>query len=307
MPFNSGYSYRQQIGVDAEGMTALAYVVARRGHSTREEWCTRFERGELELDGARARGDVALRPGQTLVWHRPPWNEPDVPRYYDLLHEDAALVAVVKPAGLPTMPSGGFLDNTLLTLVHERYPEARPLHRLGRHTSGIVLFARTHAAASFVARAWRDHAVGKRYRALVSGVPDWETLAIDAAIGPVVHPVLGTVHAASEAGKHAHSVARVLERRDDVTLLDVVITTGRPHQIRIHLAYAGYPLEGDPLYAAGGVPRTEQPGLPGDDGYQLHAARLRFVHPLSLQDVELRALPPKELCTGSELVRRASR
>ena len=73
-----------------------------------------------------------LHPGQTVVWNRPPWDEAPVPRHYELIHEDDAIVVVNKPSGLPTMPAGGFLDNTLLALVRERYPEASPLHRLGR-------------------------------------------------------------------------------------------------------------------------------------------------------------------------------
>ena len=69
------------------------------------------------------------------------------------MHEDEAILAVIKPGGLPTMPGGGFLVNTLLHLVRERFPEASPLYRLGRGTSGLVLFARTHAAAATLSRA----------------------------------------------------------------------------------------------------------------------------------------------------------
>ncbi len=135
-----------------------------------------------------------------MVWHRPPWNEPDVPAHFDVLHEDDAIVAVIKPRGLPKMPAGGFLEHTLLTLVRARHAEASPVHRLGRFTSGIVLFARTHAAASALARAWREHEVKKRYRALASGVAKLDTFSIDAPIGRVPHPVLGEVYAASASG-----------------------------------------------------------------------------------------------------------
>jgi 23S rRNA pseudouridine1911/1915/1917 synthase len=303
MTLNGGYAYRDRIGLDGAGMTALAYLSARRPHSSREQWCERLDRGELELNGTTLREDVILHAGGTLVWHRPPWDEPEVPRHYDLLYEDASLVAVIKPRGLPTMAAGGFLEGTLLNLMRECYPEARPLHRLGRHTSGIVLFARTHAAAARLSRAWRDHAVEKRYRALASGIAHRETRAIEASIGPVAHPVLGTVHAASPTGKAAHSVAHVVGYRAGMTLFDVDITTGRPHQVRIHLACAGHPLVGDPLYAAGGTLLAANPGLPGAGGYLLHAARVRFAHPLSNDPVELAAPPPADLCTDAELRR----
>jgi 23S rRNA pseudouridine1911/1915/1917 synthase len=297
---NRGWSYREQIGPEHAGQTVLAYLAASRVHSSEAEWAARVERGEVEVEGTRVGRDFVLAAGQTVVWNRPPWDEAPVPANFAIVHEDTAIVVVNKPAGLPTMPAGGFLAHTLLSLIRERYPEASPLHRLGRHTSGLVLFARTHAAASSLARAWRDRDVRKTYRALGLGVAGPEQFAIDAPIGPVPHPRIGTVQAASASGKPSHSVATVLERGDDRTLFSVDITTGRPHQIRIHLAYAGHPLVGDPMYEAGGGLKRE-PGLPGDGGYFLHAERLQFTHPATGEPMTIAAAPPPELRTREEL------
>lgn len=299
MAMNRGWSYREQVGPEAAGRTVLDYLAATRTHSTAAEWADRLSRGEIEIDGARTDAATVLRPGQTVVWHRPPWDEPDVPSHFALVFEDDAMVAVDKPSGLPTMPAGGFLQHTLLSLVRERYPEASPLHRLGRHTSGIVLFARTREAAAALAQAWRDHAVQKTYRALASGVPGTDVLVIEAAIGRVPHPLLGEVAAASVTGKPSHSVATVLERGLDRTLFKVDIRTGRSHQIRIHLAWAGHPLIGDPLYDAGGALKSH-PGLPGDGGYLLHAEHLRFAHPITGRAMQLHAPPPAALRTLAE-------
>jgi 23S rRNA pseudouridine1911/1915/1917 synthase len=291
---NRGWAYREQVPAFAEGRTVLSHLVATYQHSTASDWSDRIARGEVTLDDRTARGDMQLLSGQWLVWNRPPWIEPDVPAHFEVIHEDAALVAVVKPSGLPTMPAGGFLEHTLLMLVRARYPEASPLHRLGRFTSGIVLFARTAAGASTLSRAWREHEVRKRYRALAVGLPALDTFEIDAAIGPVPHPRLGEVYAVSADGKPSHSVATVVERRADSTLLQVDITTGRPHQIRIHLAYAGHPLAGDPLYDVGGVLKSD-PGLPGDGGYLLHAWQLQFAHPVTQSVLTLVSAPPPGL------------
>jgi 23S rRNA pseudouridine1911/1915/1917 synthase len=296
---NSGWTYREQVGPEGAGLSVLQYLASTRHHSTREEWARRLEIGEVEIEGRRAACTTILHSGQIVAWHRPPWDEAAVPKHYRIVHEDDAIVAVDKPSGLPTMPGGGFLDHTLLRLIRDEYPEASPLHRLGRHTSGLVLFARTRRAASELARAWRDRTVRKTYRALALGETRTEMFVIDAAIGPVPHPLLGTVQAAAEGGKPSHSVAVVLERGRDHTLFTVDITTGRPHQVRIHLAYAGHPLVGDPLYEAGGGLKRH-PGLPGDGGYLLHAERLQFCHPATGQRMTLEAEPPPALQTRAE-------
>ena len=250
---------------------------------------------KISLDERVAAGDERLTAGQRVVWTRPPWDEPDVPLTFDLLHEDDALLVVGKPAGLPTLPAGGFLEHTLWTLVRVRHPEASPVHRLGRFTSGLVLFARSPGAGAALSLAWREHRVGKQYRALGAGRPAWTTCEVTTPIGPVPYPVLGSVHAATAHGKFAHSVMRVLEARGSDTLFDVGITTGRPHQIRIHLAYLGHPLVGDPLYGIGGVPRADASALPGDGGYRLHAHRLTLDHPTTRKPLLLEAPPPAGL------------
>jgi 23S rRNA pseudouridine1911/1915/1917 synthase len=93
------------------------------------------------------------------------------------------------------------------------------------------------------------------------------------------------------AGKPSVSHVRRLAARGGQALVEVSIPTGRPHQIRIHLAAAGHPLVGDPLYAPGGVPR-EKPGLPGEGGFWLHSHRLRLPHPVTGRPLELECPPP---------------
>lgn len=300
MALNDGYTYREELGGRARGLTVLAYLTRRHGHSDEREWQARLDRGEVSLNGGVARGSEVLRPGQRLEWRRPPWHEEDVPLGYDLLYRDAELLAVSKPSGLPTLPGGGFLNHTLLRVVRRDFPEATPLHRLGRGTSGLVLFVRTAGAASVLTRAWRDGRVGKRYRALASGMAEGDSYTITTPIGPVPHPRLGSVFAASPAGKPALSEARVIERRPGETLFEVGIPTGRPHQIRIHLASIGHPLVGDPLYAPGGGLRADLPGLPGDGGYLLHAERLVLSHPRTGERLTLHAPPPPQLLTADE-------
>ena len=300
MALNTGYAYRERVVTCAGDApeTVLDYLVRRHRHSSRAAWSARLDRGEVEIGGVRAHRATVVLPQDKLVWHRPPWDEPAVDTRYAVVLADDTLLAIAKPRGLPTMPAGGYLQHTLLTLVRTRWPEASPMHRLGRETSGLVLFARTRAARAALQDAWRRHAVRKTYRALATGVARCDAYDLDAPIGPVAHPLLGTVHAASLSGKPSRSRARVLERRTEHTLFEVAIDTGRPHQIRIHLAFAGHPLVGDPLYTVGGAPRAG--ALPGAGGYFLHAERLVFAHPVSGKTVALRAEPPVELRARDE-------
>ncbi len=291
---NSGFVYLEEIGRKAAGSTVLAWLAGRYRHSSEGVWRSRIAAGEVRLDGAQASATDVLGLGQSLTWRRPPWEEPRVPLAFGLLYRDDHLLAVAKPRGLPSLPNGGFLEHTLLFRVRRLFPEAVPVHRLGRGTSGLLLFARTDGARRAVAAEWRAGRVEKEYRALVSRVPSLESFTVETPIGFVSHPRLGQVHAARPGGKPAVSRVRVLAARNGQALVAVTILTGRPHQIRIHLAAAGHPLVGDPLYVAGGVPGPD-PGLPGDGGYRLHSHRLALAHPATGDRLELECAPPPEL------------
>jgi len=293
---NQGFEYRKRLSTEAAGMQVIEYLVRRYPRFSRPEWQERIRSGRVLLDGMPSREHEILTPGRILSWKRPPWEEPDVPLSFAILHQDADLVAVAKPRGLPTIPAGGcFLEHTLLWLVRVRFPGASPLHRLGRGTSGIVLFAKTSRAFSGISQEWNTGKVVKIYRALAGGCLDTEELEVNVPIGPVPHPILRTVHAASPTGKPALSYVRLLERRGTSSLVEVRITTGRPHQIRIHLAAAGHPLVGDQLYGMGGVPADGSRALPGDPGYWLHAGLLGFRHPVSGAWTEIACMPPPVL------------
>ncbi len=294
MHLNNGYTYCEQLNAKALGHTALSYLEHHYTHSSKQDWLERLQRAEVFLDDKTASGNEILRAGQTLIWHRPPWLEENTPQTFDIIYRDDTLLVVNKPSGLPTMPAGGFLENTLFSSVRKDFPSAQPVHRLGRGTSGLVVFALTDSATSSLSKLWREHKVEKYYLALASGIAQQDFYEILAAIGLIEHPRLGHVYAASEKGKPSASDATVLERRDNSTLFEVKIFTGRPHQIRIHLAFIGHPLVGDPLYAVGGK-LLDNPGFPGEGGYFLHATRLGFLHPVTLERLELQAPVPVEL------------
>lgn len=289
---NEGCDYHEQLGTDADNLTVLDYLSRRYPHSSSWEWAERIASGRVLIDNQPVPAGSILHRGSELVWQRPPWIEPDAPRSFSVVYEDENLLAVNKPAGLPTLPGANFLQTTLLHLVRAQAPDAAPLHRLGRWTSGLVLCAKNHASRTELMRQWSANKVGKRYRALAGGSPDQDEMTISTPIGRVPHALLGSVHAALLTGKPSLSRVIVLERLAESFLCDVRIATGRPHQIRIHLAAAGYPLKGDPLYKVGGLPDPDTRALPGDPGYHLHAAELSFRHPGTRRELVIECEPP---------------
>jgi 23S rRNA pseudouridine1911/1915/1917 synthase len=295
---NRGYAYTTIISSKHHGQTLLSHLASVYPHSTPQAWQQKLNDGEVTLNGVTATGSESLTSGQTLAWNRPPWIEPDAPQHFEVLFDDPNLLAVSKPSGLPTLPGAGFMENTLLRLVQKQFPNANPVHRLGRGTSGIVLFAKTPQAASNLTANWNTPKIQKIYRALAQNIALHDAYEILTPIGLVPHPRIGFVWAANPSGKPSKSLAKVISRSASnttnagTTTFEVSVYSGRPHQIRIHLASIGHPLVGDPLYGLTGQPLENLPGLPGDGGYFLHAQFLKFEHPITGEQINLEAALP---------------
>jgi 23S rRNA pseudouridine1911/1915/1917 synthase len=300
---NSGYTYPDRILGRDEGVPVAAFYALHYPHSTEAAWRQRIEAGQVRLNGKTAAPNDTLKLGDRLDYLRPPWEEPEAPREFGTLFEDEGILVLAKPSGLPVLPGGLFLENTLLYLVRERYGAGcSPLHRLGRGTSGAILFTRNARAARSLAAAMYERRIRKVYLALASGTAMPDTFTVDAPIGPVPYRRPATIHAYRPDGRPSISQVRVVRRLPDknATLLEVTIPTGRPHQIRIHLSYAGFPLVGDPLYRPGGIPRADGDNddlstRPGECGYLLHSWKIRFPHPEGGEDVEVVCPPPPAL------------
>jgi 23S rRNA pseudouridine1911/1915/1917 synthase len=289
---NQGWIYRDRV---TRPSSLVDYYATHYTHSSAAEWRDRIAAGQICVDGTPILDcETPLQPGQRLTYDRPPWAEPAVPFNVSVLYEDDDLLLIDKPSGLPVLPGGGFLQNTLTGWLQQHYATPPiPMHRLGRGTSGVLLLAKTTTARTALSQAFRDRQMQKIYRTLATGSDQPETFTVDCAIGKVPHPSLGYLYAASATGKPAVSHCRVLvrDRIPGASLLEVNIPTGRPHQIRIHLAAAGYPLWGDPLYGKGGT-AIDTSSVPGDCGYHLHAYRICFTHPMRGEILTIAAPPP---------------
>ncbi len=296
---NEGWTYTDRLHPEDAGRAVVDFYRLRYPLFSGDEWRRRIDAGQISLNGRITGPDEGLAVGDVLVYRRPPWEEPDAPADFDVLYEDASVVVLAKPSGLPVLPGGSFLEHTLLHLARQRFGnDCSPLHRLGRGTSGAILFTRNSRSARMLSKDMAERRIRKTYLALAAGIVREDAFTVDAPIGPVPYSPLTTIHAYNPKGRLSESRVRVLERRagDGATLLEVTIPTGRPHQIRIHLAFAGFPLVGDPLYGKGGLPLPVGEGesaavLPGDLGYNLHSWKIRFAHPDTGQELEIVAPP----------------
>jgi tRNA pseudouridine32 synthase/23S rRNA pseudouridine746 synthase len=191
-----------------------------------------------------------------------------------VLHVDDDCVVVDKPSGLLSVPGrGAHLQDCLATRVQAEFGDALVVHRLDMATSGLMLFARGAAAQRQLSRAFAQRDVHKRYVALVQGrvLPDEGEIALPLIADWPNRPLQKVDR---EHGKPSLTRWRVIDAQADRTRLELEPVTGRAHQLRVHLLAIGHPILGDPLYAP-------PEALAASGRLLLHAAQLRFAHPVS--------------------------
>ncbi|HET6231626.1 MAG TPA: RluA family pseudouridine synthase [Longimicrobiaceae bacterium] len=219
-----------------------------------------------------------------------------------IVHEDADVLVVDKPPFVLVHPTQPDQTETLAHGIayhfwqHGISAKVRPVHRLDRDTSGLLLVAKTAFAHQHLDRQLRERELKREYLALVDGTFDEDAGTIDAPIGK--HKLLANLRAVRpNAGEPAVTHWRVAERYPRATLLELELETGRTHQIRVHMAHAGHPLLGDRQY--GGPP------APGLRRQALHASRLAFTHPTCGERMTFQAPLPEDLARVREGLRRA--
>lgn len=288
------------------------YLTTRIKFMSRSKLQELIDQGGAMVNGLAAKSSTKLRVNDTieLVLPPPPSGElepDDIP--LDVLYEDEHILVLNKQADIIVHPARmenrGTMLNALvhyfqthqsgeLSSVGEEFARPGVVHRLDRHTSGCIVFAKSDLAHWKMGTKFERREVDKRYLALVQGWVEKDEQLIDLPLGPHQSRVRGSrekrVVRFDDLGKPSQTICRVRERYElpptvnrsaarQYSLVELELLTGRTHQIRVHLAHLGHPIVGDDMY--GGKPMVDLRGETLLDRQALHAALLAFEHPMS--------------------------
>lgn len=210
----------------------------------------------------------------------------------DIVYEDEYLMVINKPSGLVVHPGSGNKDNTLVNglmyytkNLSDIGDSDRPgiVHRLDKDTSGLMLVAKENKTHEILAEEFKKHNIHREYIALVDGVIEVSRGTIDAPIKRSKENYQKMTVASG--GKKAITNFEVIKRYKNNTLIRLVLETGRTHQIRVHMAYIGYPIHNDPVY---------NKKVSTSFGQFLHSEYLKFIHPITKKELEFRCSLPDE-------------
>nr|WP_255622294.1 RluA family pseudouridine synthase [Tessaracoccus sp. OS52] len=288
-------------------------VAARVSGYSRSRIEALIEVGGVTLDGApvakpsqRVAGGELLELAEADLKPDKPVVRPRVAAGLGIVHDDADIVVVDKPAGVAAHPSLGW-DGPSVTehlaaagfrISTSGAPERQGVvQRLDVGTSGLMVVAKSEVAYSILKQAFRDKTVEKTYHALVQGHPDPFTGTVEAPIGR--HPGSEWKMAVLDGGRASTTHYDTIEAHRAATLLEIGLETGRTHQIRVHMAAIGHPCCGDPLYGADPV-LSARLGLVRQ---WLHAVELSFDHPRNGERVRFSSPYPEDLKAALEIVR----
>jgi 23S rRNA pseudouridine1911/1915/1917 synthase len=262
----------------------------------------------VQVNGKREKAGYKLRSGDSVTVCIPDPVQLEVKAEeikLDVLYEDDDIIVINKPRGMVVHPAAGNYSGTLVNALLEHCRGSlsdingviRPgiVHRIDKDTSGVLVVAKNNSAHGQLSDRLKEHDIQRVYLAVAEGIIREDSGKVDAPIGR--HPVERKKMAVDvKKGRRAVTHFKVLERFKSATLLEMRLETGRTHQIRVHMAYIGHPLIGDPVYG-----RKKQKY--GFEGQALHARLLGFIHPGTGEYVQFEAEPPAEFAALVEKLR----
>lgn len=258
--------------------TLLDGLCARFPSVSRDTWRDRFARGRvLDASGAPLAGDARYRVGAQVRYFREVVDEAPVPFVETVLYADAHLMIVDKPHFLSVTPAGVHASETLLARLVRRFenPDLVPLHRIDRHTAGLVMFSTNPATRGAYHRLFRERLIHKRYEAIAPPLPELSFPCIRSSRLVAGEPFFRMQEI--DGPPNSQTQVEVMERAGDSWRYALMPTTGKKHQLRVHMAALGAPIRGDRLYPRLREQRADDYTQP----LQLLARELAFIDPLN--------------------------
>ena len=290
---------RFSVSPEEEGLRADVVLTARHGGLSRSAVSKAIAGGALEINGSFcASSSRKLRAGEEIAFAIPE-QAPERPEAenirLDIVYEDDDLIVIDKPRGMVVHPGAGNREGTLVNALLEHVGEGirelgdpeRPgiVHRIDKDTSGLIVCAKSRAAFDGLKDQFERHSIRREYKAIVLHNIKEDEGTVDVPLGR--DPSNGSRRAVNGSGaRRAVTHYKVLERLGDYCLISAVLETGRTHQIRVHMAYIGHPVAGDPLYG----PRKDRLGA---GGQILHAGYLGFIHPVTGEEMSFESALPE--------------
>ena len=281
---------------EKDNLKRLDVFLVEYTHESRNFILKNIKSGNILLNGEKVKGGYLIKTGDVVSigtlkidTEIKPENIP-----LDILYEDDDILVVNKKSGMVVHPGNGNYSHTLVNALMGYTEDLSDeggservgiVHRIDKDTSGILLIAKTNEAHRILSEGFKNKTIKRKYIALVHGV-------IDNNKGKIVAPIGRSkidrkkMCVTDENSKNAVTNFTVLERYKNATLLELVLETGRTHQIRVHMEYINHPIVNDPLY---GKRKTIN-----DYGQMLHAAYLGFAHPITHKFLEFEVEPEKE-------------
>ncbi len=285
----------------------LDQFLSTKFRRSRTSLCQRLKGCVFGDDGRALRWGHRLHVGETIQVRSHVRPEPQVPVRYHILYQDRWIVVIDKGPGAPVHPVRGFRTRTILTRLREELsdPTLQLGHRLDRETSGLLVLGRGAAILNSLMKQFAGREVQKRYVAVVRGVPSFTQRRVEAPLAlDRTFPILCRMKVDPDRGQHAVTDFEILKRYADRALVAAYPSTGRQHQIRVHLAHLGHPVLGDKLYQENGRPylamikeQLTQADFTrlGHTRHALHAERLALSHPHTGELLTFEARLPEDL------------
>ncbi len=292
------------IDAELDGKTVLELLRSTLRLSRATIKHLKFKQNGIEINGKHVTVRHVLRNGEVLSLAIEDTVSPEKLTPCDLelaiAYEDAEVVVPDKPADMPTHQSFGHYGDTVANALAYRYESRgipfvfRPVNRLDRNTSGLLLIARGRVSAAYLSDAMKEHKISKRYVAILHGVLTDDFGTIDTYMRRTEKSVIvREVCAEGEGGDRAITEYEVLARSNTHTLVTATPITGRTHQLRVHFASLGCPIEGDDMYGEASEHISR---------HALHSYHLCFPHPSNGRELTVTSPLPKDMRALAERV-----